>query len=119
MRTAARSKCLLMAVESGGWGFASGKTALKALLLLLLMHRGYIIAVGAALIAKDGGERMIAVHDRSRPRADAVEHTAKRRCRWADGAAGDAEGGAGLSDAQGRKLRLGEEGAAGGGENER
>jgi hypothetical protein len=36
-RTAARSKCLLLAVESGGWGIASGKTALKALLLLLLL----------------------------------------------------------------------------------
>jgi hypothetical protein len=40
IRTAARSKFLLMAVESGGRGFASGKTALKALLFLrlLLMH---------------------------------------------------------------------------------
>jgi hypothetical protein len=38
MRTAARIKCLLMAVERGGRGFASGKTALKALLLLLLLH---------------------------------------------------------------------------------
>ena len=36
-RTAARSKCLLLAVESGGGSIASGKTALKAL-LLLLMH---------------------------------------------------------------------------------
>ena len=35
-RTAARSKCLLLAVESGGRGIASGKTALKALLLLLM-----------------------------------------------------------------------------------
>ena len=37
-RTAARSKCLLLAVESGGQRIASGKTALKALLLMLLMH---------------------------------------------------------------------------------
>jgi hypothetical protein len=37
-RLAARSKCLLLAVESGGRGFASGKTALKALLLLLVLN---------------------------------------------------------------------------------
>jgi hypothetical protein len=45
MRTAAWSKCLLMAVESGGRGFASGKTALKALLFLRLLlmytHRAH------------------------------------------------------------------------------
>jgi hypothetical protein len=34
---AARSKCLLLAVESGGRAIASGKTALKALLLLLML----------------------------------------------------------------------------------
>jgi hypothetical protein len=51
--------------------------------------------------------------------AQAVDHTAKRRCRGANGAAGDGEGGRWSGDAQGRKIRLGEERAASGGKDKR